>query len=115
MARGGAREGAGRKVGSTVGPKAMAQARAAAQAELLPLEIMLKTMAKHWHAAEDKTRTAEERAESEFKAVSVAKDAAPYIHSKLQSTTVKGDKENPLQFILDLPNDNELRKAIRGE
>ncbi len=112
---GGARPGAGRKPGVSATPQARAQARAAAQAELLPLEIMLKTMAKHWHASEDKSKSPKERAEAEAAAVSVAKDAAPYIHSKLQSTTVKGDKENPLQFILDLPNDNELRKAIRGE
>ena len=101
----------GRPVGTT-GQRSRARDRAIAQAEITPLEVMLKTMAEIWNAAiaqEDPM----ERAKGQMAAVSVAKDVAPYLHPRLQATTLKGDKENPLQ--LDLFDADALKAAVRGE
>lgn len=77
MARGGARQGAGRKRGSVttktreIAEKAMAEG-------MTPLEVMLKAMRQHADA------------ERWDQAAVVAKDAAPYIHPKLAAVEHTG-------------------------
>ena len=46
--------------------------------------------------------------------MSYAEKVAPYIHAKLQSVTLKGDKENPLELTLGLSSAEELRRLVRG-
>jgi hypothetical protein len=46
--------------------------------------------------------------------VAVARDLAPYVHAKLQSVTVKGDKNSPLEVALGLRSAEELRALVRG-
>ena len=48
-------------------------------------------------------------------AVAVAAQVAPYLHPKLQATTLKGDSAAPLSFTLSLPSADALRSAIRGD
>jgi hypothetical protein len=45
-------------------------------------------------------------------AVESASKVAPYIHAKLQTTTLKGDKEAPLE--LQLLDSATLKAAVRG-
>jgi uncharacterized protein YehS (DUF1456 family) len=84
MSRGGARAGAGRKKGAI-----QKRSRAIAEKEIssgrvTPLEVILKAMHTHYDA-------------KEFDAAAVfAKDAAPYMHPKLQAVMHSGDKENPV-------------------
>jgi hypothetical protein len=79
MPRGGRRPGAGRKkgAGTTRTRKTNALAAAAAGAGPLPLEVMLLAM-RQWHA-EGKLALA----------VSVAKDAAPYLHPRLSAVSME--------------------------
>lgn len=81
MPRGGKREGAGRKPGSVsaatarrkeIADKAMADG-------VTPLEVMLTSMRKAWDDGDVPM------------AVSIAKDAAPYIHPKLSSVEASVD------------------------
>ena len=80
MARGGKREGAGRKKGSAT-IKTRAVADAAAAAGITPLEVLLDVMRRHHAAAEY------------AQAVTIAVAAAPYVHPRLSATTVKGTGE----------------------
>ncbi|MFZ2163411.1 MAG: hypothetical protein WAW02_14460 [Sideroxyarcus sp.] len=75
--------------------------RVLAQAEITPLDVMVKTMAKRWKAGD------------EAGACAIAKDCAPYLHARLASTTLKGDDQNPL-FGLKLPSTEELKVLVRG-
>jgi hypothetical protein len=81
MARGGKRPGAGRKPGSLT-KKTRDIAEAAAAAGETPLEHMLKIMRDP--AVDDDRR------------MDAAKAAAPYVHSRLNATTLKGDADGPL-------------------
>lgn len=84
MANGGAREGAGRKLGSTT-KKTREIADAAIASGITPLEVMLNAMRKL-------------NDEGEFlQACSVAKDAAPYIHPRLASVEHGGPDGGPIQ------------------
>lgn len=63
--------------------------------KLLPLEVLIMSMRSLWeraHNVKDPT-TADELM---MRCVAVADKAAPYLHAKLATTTVKGDAENPL-------------------
>ena len=75
MARGGKRSGAGRKAGSA-NRKTREIADQAAAEGITPLEVMLTSMRK-LYAAEELTA-----------ACSIAKDAAPYMHPRLNTTTL---------------------------
>ena len=70
MARGGAREGAGRKPGA-VTRKTREIAEKAHEEGITPLEVMLTAMRNAYDAGELK------------EAAMFAKDAAPYVHAKL--------------------------------
>jgi len=88
MARGGKREGAGRKPGSA-NRKTREIAEKAINDGLTPLEVMLTAMRKH--------------AEAEMwdEAASVAKDAAPYIHPRLAAVEHKGPDDGPIRIIIN--------------
>jgi hypothetical protein len=77
---GGRREGAGRKKGSpsTRTTKTNALAQQAAGEGALPLEVMLLAM-RHHLAAKNLDRAA-----------AIAKDAAPYLHPRLQAVELSG-------------------------
>ena len=83
MARGGARQGAGRKQGAAT-RRTRAIADQAAEHGVLPLDVMLEAMRTH-HAAGDLD-----------KAAVFAKDAAPYLHARLQSVDLGNKNDEPL-------------------
>jgi len=105
----------GRRVGSLNrrNVKARDKARALAQCELNPLEVMMQTMTRRW-AMSQCAGDPEERAKLEQEACQVAEKVAPYLHARLQATTIKGDAENPLSFALSLPSADALRALVRG-
>jgi hypothetical protein len=82
--RGGRRPGAGRPVGSK-NQRTQEIARAAAEAGITPIEVMLGTMRELW---------AQGTPEAKREAAEIAKDAAPYIHPRLASIdqTIKEDR-----------------------
>lgn len=81
MARGGARKGAGRKVGS-VTKRTREIAERAVTEGLTPLDYMLAVMRDE---AADSARRDD-----------MAKAAAPYIHPRLASTELKGEGGGPI-------------------
>ncbi len=124
MARGGKREGAGRKVGAlTKRTRAVAE-RALAEGKT-PLEVMLDNMRHFQQVAldaeaviegmqEDQVQALGQTQEEQFKALlakvkqaaglrvmahECARDAAGYMHAKLASVTIGGDEENPVTLI----------------
>lgn len=88
--------------------------RALTNADVKPLQVLLETMAARWNASKEAT-SPEEREKLRDQACAVARDVAPYFHPKLQATTLKGEGDNPVKFVLDLASSDELRKAVRGE
>lgn len=101
--KGGARPGAGRKKGG-VNKKSKEIAEQAIKEGITPLEVMLKTMRYYWSMAEkaneDKRYT--EQLTHMKEASSHAKDAAPYLHAKLQTTTLGSDPDKPLRVKSDV-------------
>lgn len=89
MARGGKRDGAGRKSGTPNKASAERQ-KAIAASGLTPLDYMLNVL-------RDDDETAERRAWA-------ASAAAPYVHPKLASVEHKGNAEKPIV--------HELRRTI---
>jgi hypothetical protein len=83
MGHGGPRKGAGRPLGAAA-QKTREIADRASQDGILPLEVMLSTMRELWAVGS---------AEAKQAACAVAKDAAPYMHPRLNSTdaNVKGE------------------------
>jgi hypothetical protein len=77
MPRGGARPGAGRKKGAAT-KKTVAIANVAAEQGITPLEVMIEAMRSH-HAAKRLDEAA-----------AIAKDAAPYMHPRLNATQLSG-------------------------
>lgn len=98
-ANGGARKGAGRPLG-TANAKTREIADKAAKEGVTPLEYMLEVMRNATHDLPVR--------------LDAAKSAAPYIHAKLQSVTLRGDKESPLEVALGLSDADTLRKLARG-
>jgi hypothetical protein len=84
---GGRRPGAGRKPGSATKKTREIAERAAADG-ITPLEVMIQAMRSHYEA----NRLDE--------AASIAKDAAPYMHPRLQAIQHSGDPDNrePIPF-----------------
>jgi len=91
--------------------------------EISPLEVMLHTMKLHYDQGQqalemrEGVEDADQRAhlmrlaQLEMGASSqVAEKVAPYLHPKLQTTTLKGDDKNPLNLVANLRNlsDSEL-------
>lgn len=85
MARGGARNGAGRKLGAANKMNQEARAKAA-EGGITPLDYMLEVL-------RDETAEASARMDA-------AKAAAPYVHAKLASVEHSGKDGSPLQIIV---------------
>lgn len=84
MARGGQRQGAGRKAGSP--NKATAERQAEVEASgLTPLDFMLTVLRDDKQSMENRCWAAEK--------------AAPFVHPKLAAVTVSGDEDNPLNHV----------------
>ena len=86
--------------------------RALAQAEIKPLDVMLETMSERWKAAQ--LATGDDRTKLQNEACAVAEKVAPYLHARLQATTIKGDADQPLAFAVSLPASDALRAMVRG-
>ena len=99
---------------ATAGIQGRVRDRALAQAEIKPLQVMLEAMGEAYKAAQELPK-GDDRLKAMQAAAAAADRVAPYLHPRLQATTVKGDAENPLSVILDLPDTNALRAAIRGQ
>ena len=83
MSRGGKRLGAGRKPG-TANRKTREIADWAAADGITPLEVMLDTMRRLWDEA---IKGGEFDLEKALAACAVGKDAAPYLHPRMQQIT----------------------------
>ena len=83
MARGGARAGAGRKLGQASRMNEKAREKAA-QGGLMPLDYLLSIM-------RDKELEIKDR-------FAAAAAAAPYVHAKLANVQHSGDPENPVKL-----------------
>jgi hypothetical protein len=75
---------------------------------------MLEAMTEHYDQAKA-AKSAKTRAKARQEAVAVAEKAAPYLHPKLQATTLRGDPNAPVSFVLSLPDAVTLKAAIRGK
>lgn len=95
--RGGARKGAGRKPGSA-NKKTREIADKAAAEGTTPLEIMLRTMKAFADEAEANKTDRDAHLKLMAAASSVAKDAAPYVHPRLQAIEHTGRNGGPLAF-----------------
>lgn len=82
--RGGKRDGSGRPKGARTVRSTKAAQEAIASGRTTPLEVMLKAMDEHF------------KAQRWDAAATIAKDAAPYMHPKLQSVMHTGDADKPV-------------------
>jgi hypothetical protein len=96
--RGGARKGAGRKPGSATKRTRAIADKAAAEGKT-PLEVMLETMCAFMDQAKKVAKSDPETGLKLMAAASnVAKDAAPYIHPRLQAIEHTCANGGPLQY-----------------
>jgi hypothetical protein len=70
-------------------------ARIAQDGKLLPLEVMILSMRSLWERSH-RHPDAGQADELLNRCIGVAVQAAPFLHAKLATTTVKGDADNPL-------------------
>jgi hypothetical protein len=93
MSHGGARQGAGKPKGAHAKTKErLARAeRAIEKAGVTPLEILLCAMQEDWKKAQDETLSEDLRKTHRRQALETAKDAAPYVHPKLQPVDGSGN------------------------
>jgi predicted component of type VI protein secretion system len=105
--RGGAKKGTGVNV--------RVRNRLITQSEVKPLNVMMELLAERYKAAQAITDDQEARQKAMDSALAVAEKVAPYLHPKLQATTIKGDADNPLSFAVSLPDSLLLMAAIRGK
>ena len=92
MPRGGKRPGSGRKPGSA-NKRSRAIADKAAADGITPLEVMLNTMKALW---EEATKDDKFDVEKALAACAVGKDAAPYMHPRMQQIVAEIDvQERP--------------------
>jgi len=88
--------------------------RMIAQNNVKPLQVMMDSLADSWKYAQAIEDPAE-RIKAQQAACLVAEKVAPYLHPKLQATTLKGDPSAPLSFAVSLPDSALLFAAIRGK
>jgi hypothetical protein len=93
MARGGARKGAGRKPGAATRKTRVVADRAATEG-ITPLEVMLTAMRDCYRLGIG-SRPGKRRDRFVAGAVSIAKDAAPYIHPKLSAVMLNATIDDP--------------------
>lgn len=87
--------------------------RMLAQARVKPLQVLMETMTERWEAAQQASDP-ETRIKLQNEACAVAEKLAPYFHPKLKVATLQGDPGNTAGFLLDLPDKETLKAAIRG-
>lgn len=88
--------------------------RLIAQTKIKPLDVMLEILAERYEASKT-AKSASAKTKAQRDAVAVAAQVAPYLHPKLQATTLKGDAGAPLSFVVSLPDSSALKAAIRGK
>ena len=84
-------------------------------AAIKPLTVMMEVLEERYKAAQAIQDDPEARTKAMNEAIAVAKEVAPYLHPKLQATTIKGDADNPLSFSVSLPDSLLLMAAVRGK
>src|SRR6516165_4428113 len=89
--RGGRRQGSGRPVGSK-NQRTVEIARAAAEAGITPIEVMLGAMRELWAVGTP---------EAKREAAEIAKDAAPYIHPRLASIDQAIREDRPFALLVE--------------
>mgnify|MGYP000879311221 CR=1 FL=1 len=89
MPSGGAREGGGRKKGSS-NLRTARVAHALMNSGKSPLEVMVEAMRKVYEES------------GPVAAVPYAKECAPYMHPKIQSIEITGDEENPVRTVSEV-------------
>lgn len=104
MARGGARQGAGRKLGAVSEQTRLRKeiAAKAASEGVTPLEVMLTAMRNHVAA------------EKWDAAAAIAKDAAPYVHPRLSAVTMDANVKNDASDLADAELAAVIRKPASG-
>lgn len=108
-ARGGARQGAGRKAGSTTKKTREIAERAMADGDLTPLEYMLKVM---------RTEPSPEMEPRELMAAfmlrfEAAKAAAPYMHPRLAAIEHTGPNGGPIAAVTATMNAEEFEQIAK--
>lgn len=98
IGRGGKRQGAGRKPGSAT-KRTRAIADKAAEQGVTPLEVMLDSMKAYTDQAK-KSKDPAMKLKLMAEAASVAKDAAPYMHPRLQAIEHTGGDGGPIDHSL---------------
>lgn len=108
--RGGAHPGAGRKQGGKNKATIERELRAAAgleaaKAGLMPLDVLLARM---------RGETLPNGHEPTDAQVAAARDAAPYLHPRLATQTLKGDADHPLHHLHSISDiDARIRELLR--
>ena len=103
MARGGKREGAGRKAGVPNKANFDRQARIAAEG-VTPLQVLIEGMRCHYNKAQDAMKA--DPVDPEAVAVALksarefAREAAPYVHPKLANVEHSGKDGGPLKVVI---------------
>jgi hypothetical protein len=91
MRRGGRRPGAGRPPGSK-NQRTAEIARAAVEAGITPIEVMLNAMRELWDQGTP---------EAKREAATIAKDAAPYVHPRLSSIDQNINEIQPYAYVME--------------
>ena len=102
--RGGKRPGAGRPLGSK-NQRTAEIARAASDAGITPIEVMLSTMRELWDLG---------TLEAKREAATIAKDAAPYVHPRLASISQAITEDRPYAIVLEPCRTAEEWEATYG-
>jgi formiminotetrahydrofolate cyclodeaminase len=89
--RGGRRPGAGRPPGSK-NQRTVEIARAAVEAGITPIEVMLNAMRELWDQGTP---------ESKREAATIAKDAAPYVHPRLSNVDQNINEIQPYAYVVE--------------
>jgi hypothetical protein len=99
MARGGKRQGAGRKKNTPNKANALREARIAASG-ITPLDVMIQDMRFHYDLYQEAMANRDiASAKAELKeARDAAKDAAPYTHPRLAAVEHMGKGGGPIEF-----------------
>lgn len=112
MAHGGRRSGAGRKKGAATQRTREIADQAASDGGALPLDVLIAVMRFHYGAANAELARGKEAdvqalVNSFDAAREAAKDAAPYIHPRLQAHEHKGPDDGPIRIeIVWLPSES---------
>lgn len=108
MAKGGVRPNSGRKPGSK-NTKTREIAEAAAKSGITPLEVMIETM-RHFYNLAVKAISDTEKAKHLSAAADHAKDAAPFMHPRLQPVDGRGSTDLNINIIIQKLGDVDAKR-----